>query len=58
LDAWLKEQPNVSTLYVEYNRLLAEPQASIDKIAGFLDVSLDTEKMAGVVDPSLYRQRK
>jgi hypothetical protein len=58
LDAWLKEQPNVSTLYVEYNRLLAEPQASIDKIAGFLDVSLDIEKMAGVVDPSLYRQRK
>jgi hypothetical protein len=58
VNAWLKEQANISVLYVDYNQLLADPRPHIEKINAFLDERLDTEKMMGVVDPALYRQRK
>jgi hypothetical protein len=58
IDAWLKRQPNLSVLYVDYNQLMADPRPHIEKIAAFLGEPLDIEKMAGIVDPSLYRQRK
>ncbi|HEX9617512.1 MAG TPA: sulfotransferase [Anaerolineales bacterium] len=58
VDAWLKAQPNISVLYVDYNQMLADPRASIDKINAFLDELMDIEKMADIVDLSLYRQRK
>jgi hypothetical protein len=58
VDAWLKAQPNISVLYVGYNQLLSEPQAKLSQVNQFLGNQLDVEKMAGVVDPALYRQRK
>jgi hypothetical protein len=55
---WLEEQPNFSVLYVDYNQLLGEPAPWAEKISGFLGGALDVERMAEVVDPALYRNRR
>ena len=57
-DEWLKKQSNIRTLYISYNGTLDDPETSAEKIAEFLGLELDIEKMMQVVDPSLYRQRK
>ncbi|HXG31249.1 MAG TPA: sulfotransferase domain-containing protein [Thermodesulfobacteriota bacterium] len=54
---WLEAQPNISVLYVDYNELLAEPTPQLREINRFLGNKLDVEKMAEVVDPTLYRNR-
>jgi hypothetical protein len=43
---------------VEYGEVLANPVAEARRINRFLGNALDVEQMAGVVDPSLYRQRR
>ena len=40
----------------DYNEIVKDAIPQIEKISGFLD-GLDLEKMAAVVDPSLYRNR-
>jgi hypothetical protein len=56
--AWLAEQKNIQTLYVDYNQMLHDPAPTARQIYTFLGGNLDVEKMVGVVDPALYRQRK
>jgi hypothetical protein len=58
VNAWMKAQPNFSVLYVDYNGLLTNPQPELEQVNRFLGGQLDVLKMTGVVDPSLYRQRK
>jgi len=58
VDDWIKQQPNVERLDVNYNDMLKKPQPFIEQIAAFLGKRLDRAKMAAVVDPSLHRQRK
>jgi hypothetical protein len=58
VEAWLRAQPNVSVLYMDYNAMLADPRRYIAEINRFLGDRLDVEKMAVIVDPSLYRQRR
>jgi hypothetical protein len=55
---WLSQQPNISVLYLDYNAILAEPDQFVSMINHFLDDSLDAKKMAEVIDPNLYRQRR
>jgi len=55
--AWLAEQKHISTLYVDYNQMLKDPAPSVRQINAFLGGGLDVQKMLGVVDPGLYRQR-
>jgi hypothetical protein len=57
-ERWLAAQPNMHTLYVNYNDLLAAPLLKLAEVSGFLDDSLDVQAMAAVVDPALYRQRR
>ena len=57
-EAWLRNQSNIKTLYVNYNETLEDPQTTSDHVATFLGRDLDIEKMTNVVDPKLYRQRK
>lgn len=54
---WLNKQPNIEVLYVRYNDFLADPLPQIEEMNTFFGGVLDTEKMKGVVDPSLYRNR-
>ncbi len=56
--AWIAEQPNVETLYVSYNDLLSDPAPQLQMVNQFLGGALNIEAMIGVIDGSLYRQRK
>ena len=58
VEAWLNAQPNVAVLYVDYNTMLKSPQEHAEEVNDFLDERLAVEKMVGVIDPSLYRQRR
>ena len=58
VEAWLKEQPNMSVLAVHYSDILADPRPHIERINEFLGGNLDTEAMTAVVDPTLYRNRQ
>jgi hypothetical protein len=55
---WLAIQPNFSTYYVDYNRLLENPNPEVHQINHFLGGKLDESRMLAAIDPSLYRQRK
>jgi hypothetical protein len=57
VEAWLQAQPNVSVLNVDYNELVTEPRRHALRVNEFLGGSLDVDKMVGVVDPELYRNR-
>ena len=57
VETWLASQPNVSTLYLHYSDILADPEPAAAAISTFLGGTLDVEKMALVVDPNLYRNR-
>jgi hypothetical protein len=55
---WLAEQPNFRVLYVNYRDVLSDPSAAAQTIALFPGGRLDVSAMAGVVDQTLYRQRR
>jgi len=54
---WLARQPNMSVLYVDYNRLMTDPDAYCQPVADFLGVPLDVSRMRGVPNERLYRNR-
>ena len=56
--SWLDSHENCSVIYVNYNFLLENPQSSISKIKQFLGGKLNENRMVGIIDPNLYRQRK
>jgi hypothetical protein len=56
--SWIEKQPNIEVLYVSYNDVLSDPLPQVRQINQFLDGDLDVDKMVGVVDPNLYRQRQ
>lgn len=58
VEQWLKEQPNMSVLYVHYSDILADPEPQVSRINEFLGGQLDTMQMATVIDPNLYRNRQ
>jgi hypothetical protein len=55
---WLEQQGNIQTAYVNYADVVADASGLAHRINDFLGVTLDVERMAEVVDPSLYRQRR
>lgn len=57
LEPWLLEQPNIAVLNVSYNEALANPLPSAQSIKDFLKLDLDLDRMAGVVNQNLYRNR-
>ena len=58
VDKYLAEHPNFKMLYVDYNETIKEPGPLVQRVNEFLGGGLDAQAMLGVVDPSLYRQRK
>ncbi|MDY7076675.1 MAG: sulfotransferase domain-containing protein [Chloroflexota bacterium] len=58
VETWIDEQPNFEVIYVNYNQVLENPAQQANMINKFLDHTLDVENMAGIVDRSLYRQRR
>jgi argonaute-like protein implicated in RNA metabolism and viral defense len=57
VQGWLRSQPHFAVLDVNYNAMLADPRPQIQAVNTFLGGILDEEKMAAIVDPSLYRNR-
>jgi len=54
---WLARQPNMDVLYVDYNRLMGQPDAYGQAIADFIGLPVDVSRMLGVPNEGLYRNR-
>jgi len=52
---WLARQPNISVLYVDYNKMLAAPDQYCQSVVDFLDMGLDADRMRAVPNERLYR---
>ena len=57
LRAWLEIQDQMDVLYIDYTAVLEDPLGESRRISDFLAVPMDEQKMVGVVDENLYRQR-
>jgi len=57
VESWLRGQPNLEVIYVDYNEALQSPARHAAAIRQFLAAPLDTTAMSAVIDQSLYRQR-
>jgi hypothetical protein len=55
---WLICQPNIETLYVNYNSMVKDPTEALNKVNDFLGGGMDVSVMSAVVDKELYRERK
>ncbi|MBN1669080.1 MAG: sulfotransferase domain-containing protein [Anaerolineales bacterium] len=58
VENWMRTQPNLQYLDVDYNAMLAQPEQHLAGIIEFLNRDLDAQAMLAIVDPNLYRQRK
>jgi len=56
-DYLIKHAPHIQSLDIRYKEALENPLQAAESVAQFLGSPLDTRKMAGVVDESLYRNR-
>ena len=54
---WIDRQSNFSMLLVSYNDMVRDPRPQCLRVNDFLDNCLDVDRMAGVVDAALYRNR-
>ena len=57
IERQLAARKNCEVLYVEHRAAVAQPAAVAERVNAFLGGSLDVEKMSGVVDSQLYRNR-
>jgi hypothetical protein len=57
VNRWLAVKQNTKVLRIHYHRVLREPQAVAEEVAGFIGVPLDIAAMTAQVDGSLYRNR-
>ena len=55
--AWLRRHPRFSVLDLDYNETIAQPHEQAERIASFVERSLDVAKMAAAVEPGLQRNR-
>ena len=58
IKAWLEQQANMSTLYINYNQTLLDPELNVNQINEFLGGNLNMKAMLQVVDQNLYRERR
>jgi hypothetical protein len=58
LHAWLRQQPNMAILCVNYNDLVERPEEQAERVGAFLGGRIHVEGMVRAVDPSLYRNRR
>ena len=56
-EEWLKRQPHIKCMDVDYNRIQREPAAELGRVNDFLGGGLDVRAMTDVVDSALYRSR-
>jgi hypothetical protein len=54
---WLARQPNMDVLYIDYNKMVSDPEDPCRAVAGFIDFPLELSKMCSVPNQLLYRNR-
>lgn len=57
LEKWLHDQPNFSTLQIDYDAVLADSAGQAARIDEFLGGTLDQAAMARAVEPALRRHQ-
>lgn len=58
VEGWMRASDHVEVLFVSYNRMQSDSESQIARLCKFLEADLDGSKMATIIDPTLYRQRK
>ena len=58
VDAWMRQQPNLDYLNVNYNQLLVDPSGVFTDLAEFLHRPIAADDLAGLINPNLYRNRR
>ena len=56
-ERWINSQANATRININYKQLINNPGPLVAEINKFLGGGLDENKMLGVINPSLYRQR-
>ena len=56
-ERWINSQAYATRIDINYKQLIANPGPLVAELNIFLGGGLDEDKMLGVIDPSLYRQR-
>jgi hypothetical protein len=56
-EQWIDRSAGWPVLPVEYESLITNPAAEVERISAFLDLELDAAAMIATVDPRLWRQR-
>jgi hypothetical protein len=54
---WLMRQPNMDVLYVSYNTLMTDPEPLCRRVVEFTGAPLNLDRMLGVPNAQLYRNR-
>jgi len=54
---WLEETEDIDVIYINYRDVLNDSASTAENICRFLNIKLNTQVMAHVIDSSLYRQR-
>jgi hypothetical protein len=55
---WLEHRSDIAVCRVGYRKVLSDPTGPANAVRDFLNIDLNVEAMALVVDPSLYRNRR
>ena len=58
IEECLSKQSSIDVLYINYNEVIQNPHENTRLVSRFLDGRLNPDKMAGIVEKSLYRHRK
>ena len=58
LEKWLPTVARLAVSYCDYNELVQKPADVAEQVARFLDCQMDVERMASLVDATLYRNRQ
>jgi hypothetical protein len=55
---WIEDNENASMITINYKDMIQDPLFNCGRVNEFLGNCLDTDKMALVIDPSLYRNKR
>lgn len=57
VDVWKNKEPGVELMYIDYKDALNNTEQVVNKIVSFIDIEMDTKKMAACVEKKLYRNK-
>jgi hypothetical protein len=58
IEAHIAGQPMLDTLYCDFRSVIEQPADTARRVAEHLGLDLDQQKMAGIIEPDVYRNRR